>query len=336
MTKIQVIPWANGMGDLLRHEPLLRGLKEKFPDSYISVYCTKNAEILSRNPFIDQIFNIWCNRCDYIVNCNFSPNNELLEWILKDEGKGKYKELIGFSSHKTGTNQTSIESFLKLQEWEQGFDVVYERRKKYCINLSSWLCSFCNIHPQNEKIRFYFKSDDEQFALAYVSKLNKPLVVVHPQSEGKIGLHVTYTDYKTTKLLEQGNKDWQPEKFAHFIKQINDKFHVIVIGGHKDKDVLNYLAIETNCDIGLYSLFQNLALVKYAKYFVGVDSCPAHVAQTCDTPSLIIAPEVLYHVCYPIDSKVKHEYVFEPETVKRINVETVYNAFLKLRAANET
>jgi ADP-heptose:LPS heptosyltransferase len=333
MTKIQIIPWANGMGDLLRLEPMIRGLKERYPDSHISIFCNKNSEILSRNPFINQVFSIWCSRCDYIVNCNWGMD-ELLQKIL-GEDKGKYKELLGFHSRNTGTNQQAINEFLKLQEWELGFDAIYERRKHYNTNLASWFCKFTDIYPSDPKTRFYFKEEDEQFATDYIAKLDKPLVVVHPTSEGKIGLHVTYTDYKISKLLEQGNKDWQADKFIALIDMIKEKFHVIIIGSQKDKEILQYISSSTGCDIGLNSLFQNLALVKHAKCFIGVDSCPAHVALTCDTPSLLIMCEILYHVCYPIDPKVKHQYICEPETVKRISIDTVYKAFLKLITENK-
>jgi len=318
---------------LLRHEPLFRGIKEKYPDSHLAVFVNKNQEILSRNPFIDEIFQIWCSRCDYIYNCSTSNNSSILQTIISDAGK--YKELIGFYSPNTGTNQIVIDEFLKLQQWDLGFDAIYERRKQHQTNLSEWLCKFCNIEPLDPKLRFYFKEEDEQFAKDYISKLDKPLVVVHPKSEGKIGLHITYTDYKISKLLEPGNKDWQVDNFVRLINKIKDKFHIVVIGSKKDESILKEISNQTGCDIGLNTLFENLALVKHAKYFIGVDSCPGHVALTCDTPSVLIVCHVLYHVCYPVDPKVKHQYVHEPNAVQGIDVDTVYDAFLKLQADNK-
>lgn len=333
MTKIQVIPFANGMGDLLRHEPLLRGIKEKFPDSHLSVFCQKNGEILSRVPFIDQIFSMWCSRCDYIFNCNFSVNS-VLEQVFSDKEKGKFKELIGFHSESTNASGKAKHEFLELQKWELGFDEIYKRRLQYSLNLSEWLCKFCDVFPVDPKVRFYFREQDEQFAKDYLKKIDKPLVVIHPLSEGKVSCGGNYIDHKTFTLTELGNKDWQPEKFIEFINKIKNNFHVILIGEKKDGQILREISSQTDCDISLKSLFTNLALIKYAKYFIGVDSCPAHVAQICDIPSLIIACHALYYACYPVAPKVKHVCVHEPETVKRINVDTIYNAFLKLQNSN--
>jgi ADP-heptose:LPS heptosyltransferase len=116
MVKIQIIPWSNGIGDLIRHEPLLRSIKEKYPDSHISVFCQRNQEVILKLPFVDQVFSMWCSRCDYIYNCNFSSNSAILEQILLD--KGKYKELIGFNSFDI--NKDLINEFSKLYNWEDG------------------------------------------------------------------------------------------------------------------------------------------------------------------------------------------------------------------------
>jgi len=332
MTKIQVIPFANGMGDLIRHEPLFRGIKEKFENCHLSVFCNKNKEILSRNPFIDQIFSIWCSRCDYVYNLSFSKNNAILNQVLLD--KGKYKQLIGFSSPTTGTSQSVINEFLKLQEWQIGFNDLFERRKLYSTNLSTWLCKICETFPKDLKTRFYFKIEDEDYAKDYISKFSQPVIVVHATSEGKIGIDCSNYDAKTNKLLEKGNKNWQAEKFIALINKIKDKFKIVIIGSEKDNDTLDFISNQTGCEKSINSLFKNLALIKYAKYFIGVDSCPAHVALTCDIPSLIISCSMLFHCCYPIDPKVKHQYVHEPETVKNITIDKVYDSFIKLQQDN--
>ena len=161
MKRILVIPWALGIGDLVRHDPLLRGIKEKHPDSEIGLFALKNNHVMHYHPCVHDTFFVWCSRCDYIYNCN--PDGQgVLETILQD--KGKYQELFGY----TGEDTEAIREFDSLRKWEDGFDVVYKRRQASSRNLSEWFCRICGVTPSDPEIQFFTSTESNEIGRAHV------------------------------------------------------------------------------------------------------------------------------------------------------------------------
>jgi ADP-heptose:LPS heptosyltransferase len=283
--RVLVIPWNQGMGDLVRCDPLLRGIKQKYPNCHLSVNAIK-TEILSTNPYIDSF---GCNgEYDLIYNCS--------------------------------EEEKFPEDFKKLNQWELGFNEVYKLRKQNTINISEWLCKKCNIDPDDKKVHFYFKQENEIFAKEYLKNINKPLIVIHTISQGNVMVYGHET-----------NRNWSFKNFIELINSLKKDFHFIVIGAMNEIN-LKEISEKTNCDISLNSLLNNLALIKYSDYFIGIDSCPSHVAMACDIPSVVVHCDIFSYLCHPTNSRKNYQFVSNDcFTVETITVEMVYNAFLKLQ-----
>lgn len=334
MERILVIPWAYGIGDLIRHDPVLRAIKEKHPDSRIGVYTLKNYGVLKYHPCVNDQFTIWCSRCDYIYNFNTTGCG----WLdtIKDDA-GKYKELVGYHTLNTGTNPEEIKRFDEYRAWEKGFDWVLNLRRKNSTNLSEWLCRICNLVPSDPKIRFYLMPQAEILAKEYIKSIDKPVVLMHLFSEGKLGGGKVITDRGEIDLGKPDIKNWSIEKFRELIPKIKARgFEVLLIGAEKESAQIEELATATGARACLFPFFQNMALIKYADYFIGVDSGPSHVAMSFDVPALVIICELFLHAVQPVNSKVSHEFIYgnNPVSVEEVSVEMVETGFERLIEKN--
>jgi ADP-heptose:LPS heptosyltransferase len=329
--KIQIIPWAFGIGDLIRLDPLIRGIKEKYTNSKISLFCLKNAEALKFHPCIDEFFTIWCSRCDLIYNCN-STGHGCLNVILQDSNK--YKSLLGYTSSTTGDNQQAIDDFSQYVSWDKGFDFVYDIRNKNKKNLSKFLCDICDIQPSDPKIYFYLSKESEEFAQQFLKQCTKPKIIIHAHSEGKIiGTKHVSKVFGEIDLGKQGIKNWGKQKFIELINILKHNYDCILIGTKKDEQEIDEIVNATGCIVCKDRSFNNVAaLIKNSDYFIGVDSGPSHVALAFEVPSITLFCKVFSYTCHPVEPKATHKFLSKhPSSIEEITVDEVYEEFKNLR-----
>lgn len=99
-----------------------------------------------------------------------------------------------------------------------------------------------------------------------ISLKNKPYVVFHTDTSEP--------------------KQWNTEGWSHFLHKLKDKYDIILIGKPKKEVLKLFHSVRANIvkpDWHLSCLF-----IKYATFFVGIDSCFAHVADSYDKNGLII------------------------------------------------
>ena len=133
-------------------------------------------------------------------------------------------------------------------------DMVYEQRP-YTSVLESYADAVgvsvddCELFIQSKKPKF---------------NLPKNYIVIHAGRTSWVG------------------RDWTPLKFNKISNKLKTMgYHVICIGGNNDHPV------DCNSDIrGKTSIAELAYVIKNSKLFIGIDSCPMHIAQSFDIPGV--------------------------------------------------
>jgi hypothetical protein len=315
--KCLVIPFGTGYGDLLRHEPLLRGIREKYGDIQISFYAP-SADILKNIPYVEPI-NILNFRFDLIVNLD--PD---FDFGFLYQKRSQWGEIIGITNPGQATNQHAYDLFNLTRDFNQDLNDLYKVRESHGKNLAYWLCDICNISPQDPKIHYYPTEDELGEAFVFTQNIVKPIVIMQVKTRGRLGY--PFQD-------KGGMKNWPIECFKEFIK-VNLEYQFIVVCSEAERPEIMQLESD-HCMIYAGGLRQNLALLYAADFFVGLDSVVSHVAFSMDSPSLVLYCGIFKHACYPIQSPVKHIlYSKAVDNVLDITVEDVQNQFKQLLSLN--
>ena len=308
-----ILPYAYGLGDIIRHEPLIRGIKEKYPEIKLSMYNARDG-LLKNIPSLS-FSNILSYRFDLIVNLQ-----EVHDFKFLHEKKYLWKELLGVTNEYKATNQAVYDDFRSYKDFCQPFDVLYKLREKVNKNLATWLCEICDIFPTDKRIHYYLSEEEIKFS----EKYTEGFILLHPKACGIMG--PSFVD-----SVEKRN--WDILKFKDFVSQ-NPQFQFIAIGSKEDYPVIKDLE-GPNCTLSIDSLRNNLALLTKAKYFIGLDSGPSHVAFALDVPSLVLYCGIFKHACTPIEPRVKHiMYHKDLDTIKNITVKEVQEQFEYLQKLN--
>jgi hypothetical protein len=316
--KCLVIPFGTGYGDLIRHEPLLRGIHEKYGDAQICFYAP-NADILKNIPFVTPI-NILNFRFDLIVNLD--PD---FDFGFLYQKRSQWGEIIGITNPGQATNQQAYNLFNQNRDFDKGLDDLYKFRESHGKNLAYWLCDICNLSPKDGFSTHYYPTEDELGeAFAVTQNMAKPLVIMQVKTRGRLGY----------PFQNRGDmKNWPIDRFKQFIEQ-NPEYQFIVVCSEAERPEIMQLESD-HCMIYARGLRQNLALLYTADFFVGLDSVVSHVAFSVDTPSLVLYCGIFKHACYPIQPAVRHIlYSKAVDNVLEITVEDVQTQFKQLVSSN--
>lgn len=217
------------IGDILMTTPLLRSVKEGFPNAKIDYYCGKSYyKILEGNKNIDKLLAF---DEQIFFNKDLKKINNLKERIKKEEYD------VGFVLDK----HWSLSTFLSScnVKYRLGFDrngegyannyrVSYgekEETEKHEIEYYLALGGAFNLNQENKQMEIVIKQKSLQFAndLFKKEKIQKmKTIVVFPGGANNPGVN------------DDPIRRWPSEKFAELINKIKKKYSIIIMGGKTD------------------------------------------------------------------------------------------------------
>ncbi len=127
-----------------------------------------------------------------------------------------------------------------------------------------------------DRLRVYLTPQDEEFGQNIAGKLNRPVAALH------------------TTSFSCRNKEWYVERWSEVIKELTGwGYEVVQIGAEGET-----LAPGATDLLGL-PIRKALAVVKYAKLFLGIDAVFSHAAAAFQIPGVVLfgatTPEVWGH-----------------------------------------
>ncbi len=259
----------NQIGDLVFSLPLLKSLKDNFPDALVhSVVRPFLQDLLAGSPWVDRIL---------LRESSLKARLDLLKKIRRNQydlliclGRSEESQMLTLLSgakRKAGFAHFFWDLGLDLKETIEGHNSWYNNAK---------LLQLLNIKiSQND----------------YVGLLN-----VHKDA-GLTDLPAEFAVISPAASHRRQMKVWDPNKFAELIILLQQDFSLgsVLVGSVDDKAYnhtimasLNEKATENSIEIinltGNTGLGQLCSLLKQASLFVGIDSGIMHLASSLDIP----------------------------------------------------
>lgn len=267
--KILVIQTAF-LGDAILTLPMIRKLKEFFPESVIDVIAIPDTkEVFENSPFVHNVF-------AYDKKGTQKTIRQLFEfaYLLK---KNKYTKL--FSPHRS--LRTSFLVLLLSVKESAGFDIsslsyVYKKRIKYNKHHHEVARNLeligADINGDNWKILPEISISDtiEAKVSSLMAEIGKPFISIAPGSVWE-------------------TKKYPLEYFAKLTKYfVNKNYKVVYIGGEKDFSLCEQLHQQEPQNsfnlAGRLSITETIALLNHSSLLLSNDSAPTHMGMAADIP----------------------------------------------------
>ncbi len=282
-----IVRQHNQLGDLLAGVSLFRALKEKFPNSKITLIVSPfNSPGLIKNKFIDEIF-IFDKKKIFIPFYLFNFFK-----ILKKEYDVAIVPVvvsISFTSNliarlsnskiRIGAKSLDGKKNKSAYLFDRRVNIDWRRHPDSNVSERSLdIIRPFGINTQNYRSEITFDEDDLKAAKDFFIK-NKKF-----DDEILIGLHVG-----AGKIPNR----WSLDKYAALMKQLSEKYktNFYLTGSGADKEEIKYLTSKLKFEVGLFinkKIPEVAALISLSKLFISNDTGIMHVAGTTDTPQVSI------------------------------------------------
>jgi heptosyltransferase-2 len=291
--KILIIQTAF-LGDSVLTLPMIQKVKEKFPDSSITVLCIPATnDLFNHSPFIDEVIT-YDKRG---IQKSFLDYLKLVKLI---NGK-KFTRI--YSPHRSF--RTSMMVFLSGVKNSAGFDTascsfIYKTRIKY----------FSGKHEvaRNLDLIGYDTSNENWKVL--------PLLKIENGIERKINKVIEKIGSRKIIAVAPGSV-WSTKIYPrqYFVKIIEflicQKYFIVLIGSDDDAKLCSDIALNYDAFVesfaGKLSVIESIALLKKCSMLISNDSAPTHLAMIADIPAITIycstVPEFGF---YPYNQKSKY------------------------------
>lgn len=257
------------LGDTLLTMPIIRELKELYPESTITLLSKPgiHQSLLDNFQYLDEII-------------NFNNFIETLNILKKEKFDRVYLFKRSFS--------VALLSWLANIPERIGFDtdarkIFLTENKKYNLDIHEVQSMFSLIKtcsPINLKEQYYFTTNTEKnTARNTLSQLNtnKQNIIIHP-------------------LASNSLKNWRLDHWIELINKLQEtnKYNIILSGdtSQATQDYHNRIKAQLTQEISLdlsiknNTLRENIALYEQCDLVIAVDSGPMHLAAAVQTPVL--------------------------------------------------
>lgn len=281
----------NQLGDLVFSLPLLKALKEKYPDSEIhSIIKPRLAELVTISPHVDEIL------------FRKSGLREKLSLLRKVRQNG-YDVVISLSNSEeclflTALSKARVKVGFSHFPWDVGLDIKEEVEGHHGWHNNLKLLKRLDVKVQKRDyvgliLPSLLGEDGRELVESEGFDFRKKFVIISPGTS-----------------LRRKIKQWEEEKFGELIVLLKERYDLtpVLVGG-KDNRELNetIMSIVKERDDGKNIHMLNLTgrinlrdlcfFLKGASLFVGIDSGLMHLASCMDVPVVgIFGPSDPFYV----------------------------------------
>lgn len=270
MYKKILVTHRSGIGDVILGTPILKGLKDKFPDSHLMFLTGPLESFVAGLSFIDEMVvyekgtvpvldvvkQIW--RADIALFLDFTYRSAFLSFLARIPIRAGLR-------HKRGLFMTH--PVAKSSMWQHRYE---------SCNYADVIKESTGITLENDLTELYVPERTNQ-DISFVNGLllqsgadgSKPIITIAP-----------FTSW--------GPKNWPVERFIELIRKLNsdNEYHIALIGTAEDFErskELQQLAGAVNL-MGKATILQTIEVIARSRLVVGGCSAPLHMAAATHTP----------------------------------------------------
>lgn len=267
------------LGDVVMTLPVLKPLKERFPNSKITFLTSTAArEVLINNPYVDEIltFNpFWFYPSERKKYVEFIRSLKRRSFDLVIEARGDLRELLLLV--------LPLKARYKVSFTFGGGGFILSHRVpftgvkhklEYHLDIARYLD--CGV---NEEIEWgVYLTEEEKKGVEKIlddNKIGKPFICVHPGARHPL-------------------RRWFPERFASLCDRIAKELNIpiVFLGAKDEKDVIDEVIskmeyVPRNL-AGLLSLREMSGILSKSQLFICNNSGPMHIAASLKVPTVVI------------------------------------------------
>jgi lipopolysaccharide heptosyltransferase II len=302
-----------GIGDVLFTTPIIRAVKEKYPDSFIGYWCNqRTADILKNNRNIDKIFALSrgdiknisryskFKACARFLDLFFKLKKERFEVCFDfslDHRYGLLAKLIGIKK-RIGLDYKKRGRFLTHKITIDGFHL------KHVVEYYLELLKFLQIEPRRVKLELYLDDNQQRKAkdLLYKCGIDADDLLIGVVCGGG-------ASWGKDAIL----KHWPLENFASLIDRLIEelKAKVIILGDPTERAIADKMSLLIKNQVvdlvGKTTLEEFASLIGAVRLLVTNDGGPLHVAVALGVKTV--------SVFGPVDDAVYGPYPSSPDHV---------------------
>ncbi|TRZ95035.1 glycosyltransferase family 9 protein [bacterium] len=300
-----------GIGDVLFTSPVIRAIKDNYPDSFVGYWCNERVgEVLKNNPQIDRVFALSRGDLKKIFDQSvFGGIGKLLKLILSIK-KSKFDISIDFSLD----HRYSLISKISGIRSRYGLDYKYRGRfltrkigiegykAKHVVEYYLDLLKFSDIKPKTNKLEVFIsqsqKDRSKNILARYGVKAGELVVGIAPGAGASWGKDAIY-------------KHWAAVKFARLADRVIGDLaaKVVILGDNLERPiadiVVNTMKNKAVDLAGKTSLEELVAMISNLNILVTNDGGPLHigVAAGIKTVSIFGPVDEKVYGPYPVSGK---------------------------------
>ncbi|MFA5402718.1 MAG: lipopolysaccharide heptosyltransferase II [Candidatus Omnitrophota bacterium] len=275
-----LIARTDRIGDVLLSTPVIKALRDKYPQAYIAMMVSPYAkDIVEGNPYLDKV----------IIYDKDGAHKSWLNSLRFAQGLKKKKFDLALILHPV--NRTHLVSFLAGIPKRIGYDrklgfLLTDRIRhtkqlgeKHELEYNLDLLKYLDIDAQEKDLYMPIKPESEKWVKELFKQENiheaDRLLAIHPAASCP-------------------SKIWPPERFAQAADKLAQSygFKVFIVAGPKDLKAAEAVAKQMRSGVinlaGKTSVSQLASLLKRCALFISNDSGPVHIASAIGTPVISI------------------------------------------------
>ena len=300
MKEILIIRLSS-IGDVIHCTPVARSLKMFWPDCKITWLVGENcAEILSRNPYIDEII-VWSREKFEKHLRNFEFGNASLMWkkLRRDLSKRKFFAALDIhglfltgmiakmvnTKRRIGMSQARELNFLFMTQTARSLG-------KHITDKYLGVLTPLGIHSVDHQMVLVVPEEDRRFAKTFLKDRG-----VFPQE--KYAVLIPGTTWSS--------KNWPTDFFAQTAQRIYKDFKIVLCGGKAEielsEEIQEKAGIRIINAVNQTTLLQMAGIIEGAAVVISGDTGPLHIAAALEIPTVAVFGPTNPEVYAPIGQK---------------------------------
>lgn len=268
------------IGDVLLSTPVIKALRDNFPNAYIAMMVSPYAkDIVEGNPYLDDVIiydkdnkhKSWQRSFKFAQNLKKKKFD--LAVILHPTNRAHLVTFFAGIRRRIGYNRKC--SLLLTDRIKH----IKQRGEKHELEYNLDLLYYLGIEPRDKNLFLPIKPESEIWAQDLLKQEGiqeaDRLLAIHPAASCK-------------------SKIWPVERFGETAEKLAEKygFKALLIAGPKDIALANGIAKNMHCPVinlaGKTSVSQLASVLKRCSLFISNDSGPVHIASAVGTPVISI------------------------------------------------